>query len=322
MTLIQDAASYVTEIAGLEVTARPLDSKNLPIFITEQYDFYTLTLGAEKFLAVEAKEIVSPSALKKHQTQFPIRDDNGFVLIAPRLDAFVRKRLIEMKTPFIVPRVQLYWPALGIEFRKRHQKKIIRKVHYFNPAAQAVVMGILNDLFPPTFQPKDLAEKLGYTRMSMTRAADDMENAGLGTSVKKGLDRIFTPLRKAALWEKAFPHLINPVRDTVRLYDRDVPEDDKILAGENALARISMLAEPQMANYAIGRDQWRRLKEKAIPNLNTEEPDTCAVQIWRYDPRLFARDGVVDPFSLYLSLKDSPDERVTMALTQAIEEYI
>jgi hypothetical protein len=36
---------------------------------------------------------------------------------------------------------------------------------------------------------------------------------------------------------------------------------------------------------------------------------------------LCARHGVVDPFSLYLSLKDDPDERVRMALDNLMEQY-
>lgn len=323
MTLIQDASRYLTEIAGLKVTAREIPPKNLPVFIMEQYDFYTLSLGDEKFLGVAVKENLSPSALKKHQAYFPRHwDDSGFVLIASRLEGFVRKRLIELKIPFVVPRVQLYWPALGLEFRKRQQEKIRSAVERFNPATQAVVIGILNDLFPPTFQPKDLAKKLGYTRMSMTRAVDDLQNAGLGKSIKKGLDRFFTPPNKHDLWEKALSLLIDPVRLTLRLLERDVPKGTKILAGENALARISMLAEPRTPTYAVGRDQGKKLQEKAIPNLETAEPGTCAVQIWRYDPALFAKRGTVDVFSLYLSLKDSTDERVIMTLTQAIEEHL
>lgn len=322
MTLIRDAITYVKEITGLQVAARPVHPKNLPVFITEQYDFYTLTLGNEKFLAVELKEEISPSALEKHRAQFPIHDSAGLVLISSRLESFARRRLIEMKTPFVVPHVQLYWPALGIEFRKRNQHAIVREAQAFSPATQAVVIGILTDLFPPTFQPKDLAEKLGYTRMSMTRATDDLEYAGLGTSTKKGLHRIFMPLERSVLWEKALPYLIDPVRDVARLYTRDVPRDERLLAGESALAQISMLAEPRTPTYAVWREGWNKLASKAIPSLNTEEPDTCAVQVWRYDPSLFARDGTVDRFSLYLSLKDSPDERVMMALTQTIKQYL
>jgi len=42
------------------------------------------------------------------------------------------------------------------------------------------------------------------------------------------------------------------------------------------------------------------------------------IEIWKYDPELFAREGVVDPLSLYLSLKDTKDEPFQMALEQQV----
>lgn len=340
MTLVENAIDYLIEAGGVEAAfAQALHPRHLPVFIAEQYDFYTLHLGEESFLGVflreetdplvasvlaDERETFSPAAFKKHQIHFPMREQHrGVVLIAHRLEGFVRKRLIEMKAPFIVPGVQLYWPALGLELRKRNQEKPrTGKSDIFYPATQAVVIGIMNGFFQAAFSPMELTQKLGYSLMSMTRAVGDMEIAGLGESVKKSTSRFFTPIEKRRFWEKAFPFLTNPVRDTVRLEERDMPEDAKILAGESALTRITMLGAPRTPTYAVGRDQWRRLQGKAIPRLTTEEPGTCAVQVWRYDPALFAKGGKVDVFSLYLSLKDSHDERVAMALAQAMKEYL
>jgi hypothetical protein len=45
------------------------------------------------------------------------------------------------------------------------------------------------------------------------------------------------------------------------------------------------------------------------------------IEIWKYDPELLARKGVVDPLSLYLSLKNIKDERVEMALDTLLEKF-
>ncbi len=50
--------------------------------------------------------------------------------------------------------------------------------------------------------------------------------------------------------------------------------------------------------------------------------DTCTIQVWRYDPTLFAKNVVVDIFSLYLSLKDETDERVELAMQEALEAQL
>ena len=43
------------------------------------------------------------------------------------------------------------------------------------------------------------------------------------------------------------------------------------------------------------------------------------MQVWKYDPCMFMNDGRVDTVSLYLSLKDSPNERVQAALKEMLE---
>ena len=52
-----------------------------------------------------------------------------------------------------------------------------------------------------------------------------------------------------------------------------------------------------------------------------EEPGTTEVEVWSYSPDLFARDGVVDPLSLYLSIRGSSDERIEMALEKLEEAF-
>jgi hypothetical protein len=51
-----------------------------------------------------------------------------------------------------------------------------------------------------------------------------------------------------------------------------------------------------------------------------EEPGTCLVQLWFYDPVLFASNGRVDSFSLYLNLRGEVDERVQGALEEMKEK--
>jgi hypothetical protein len=329
-TLIKETKAYLTGITDLRIEAHPIPQKNAPIFITEQYAFYSMKAGEGKFLGVVLRdpEHFKPSALEKHQQYFPPQDNKergykGFVLIADHLAGFVRKRLIEKKISFVVPKVQLYWPELGLEFRTRGSSKAAQKAaERFDPATQAVLIGALNGSYPPPVTPKDLEKKLHYSLMSMTRALSQIEAAGIGKGVKKGRQRFISLPEKASLWKQAWLLLNNPVRETRRLWEHDVPNNCKLLAGESALAEMSALVTPQTATYAVGREQWKKLQKKAIPHLTLDEPGTCAVQVWRYDPTLFAKKGMVDVFSLYLSLKDETDERVELALKEALEAQL
>jgi hypothetical protein len=59
--------------------------------------------------------------------------------------------------------------------------------------------------------------------------------------------------------------------------------------------------------------------------LNKDEGKIC-LEVWKYSPGriwgdLFRFHNSVDPLSLYISLQDSADERVEMAMEQIIREF-
>ena len=67
-------------------------------------------------------------------------------------------------------------------------------------------------------------------------------------------------------------------------------------------------------------------KNNGLINANNRE-GKYAIEVWKYNPKtlvedVFNENSVVDPLSLYLSLKDNQDERIEMALEQIIEKYI
>ena len=52
-----------------------------------------------------------------------------------------------------------------------------------------------------------------------------------------------------------------------------------------------------------------------------ESINTIMVELWKYDPLLFVKDGLVDPVSMAMSLADTDDERVQGELERYMEEY-
>ncbi len=51
------------------------------------------------------------------------------------------------------------------------------------------------------------------------------------------------------------------------------------------------------------------------------EDPAVNIELWKYDPGLFAKNGVVDPISLAMSLSDNEDERVQGELQEMLEGY-
>jgi len=89
-----------------------------------------------------------------------------------------------------------------------------------------------------------------------------------------------------------------------------------MLASMNARRNV---AHPE---YAISRNDWKALEKTGVDIIPIEEPGTCLLQVWCYAPQILEVDGAVDPFSLFLSLQGTNDERIEMALEEMMEQVL
>ena len=324
--LAQQFAEYISKVAGLPATWGIVVPRALPQYLSQQYVLRGVTVGERAFLGILLKDAADfrPAVFEKHLRQI-MRNDMpfaGFCLIAPGLPGYTRRRLIERQIPFVIPGQQMYWPELGVAAQARKTARIVVKPDAFTPATQAVLIHALTGNIKAPITPKDLADQLGYAGMSMTRALDEIEASGLGRVTREGRERLLAFGKdRRTLWQEALPYLRNPVRGTVRIKEDQLPPDLQIKAGETALADRSMLVPPKETVYAVGRRNWKKLAGR-VEQIPVEDVGTCRIQLWRYDPALFIKNGQVDPFSLYLSLQDEEDERLEMALAEMMEKTV
>ncbi len=88
-------------------------------------------------------------------------------------------------------------------------------------------------------------------------------------------------------------------------------------AGLSAMSNYTDLADGPQPTYATTRNFLRT--QPNIKLVPYREPDTVVIQRWWYSPAVLASDKrSVDRLSLYLSFKDSADERVQSALEQLL----
>jgi len=321
--LSQTFVEYVTEVAGQSADWGPPVSAQLPQYLNQRYALFEIAIGRRWFLGIvlEDNSGFKPSAFEKHVRQIlPHADElEGYCLIARDLPGYVRHRLVQRRIPFVVPGHQLYWPDLGLAAQARKAKRATLPVDTLSPATQAVLICALTSGMPEPFTPKSLAEKLDYTTMSMSRALDEIEANNLGQVRRHGRTRLLNfPEGRQSLWQKALPFMQNPVRETVHIKESLLVPALRITAGELALADMSMLGAPREPVYALGRKAWKSIAGK-VETIPVEDEGTCRVQLWRYDPALFSKEGKVDTFSLYLSLYEEDDERIESALEQMME---
>jgi DNA-binding MarR family transcriptional regulator len=327
MTLIQHVERYLEESLGVTVAAqRWQDAVNLPFFLRDLYHFYQISLFGRPCLLVVAKdeEEQTPAVIRKHLSLIEEKRAGLPIYVHSLVSSYNRKRLIHHKIPFVVPRYQMYLPDLGIDLRE-HFRQARNSVLKFAPSTQAVIFYIL--LYPTEpYTPSWLASRLNYAAMTMSRSFDEIEAAGLGEIVNEGRERVLRlSTNKRDLWDDAQPFLSTPVKEKVWIEAHpfaslSVGERLHPKAGLTALAHYTDLAAPPQPVFALSGKDWKILQQhNGLHRTVSAEPDTVELEIWRYDPNLFAGEGVVDRLSLYLSLLAIHDERVEAALAHMME---
>jgi hypothetical protein len=323
--LAKNLESYLSEVTGLKVGASPMEAVDLPYFFTHQYVLYRLQVGGTVFMAVFLRQSddFKPAQFLKHLRQVPSIDEAEVCVVAQALPSYLRKRLMEKRIAFVVPGSQMYLPALGMELRSRPERNRPVSVEKYSPAAQVVVIhGLLGRMEAPT-TPLALSKQMGYSAMSMSRAFDELEATHAGKIERIGKERVLLfPKNRRTLWERLKPRLRDPVQKQVYVFLHDIQRLELLPAGISALSAYSMLAEPVHPEFAVGRMAWKEMKQSWIETIPVQDEGTGLIQVWRYDPRVLATEGRVDPFSLYMSLCDEEDERIEMALEEMMERYL
>lgn len=312
---------YLWATLGIHVVLYLWDRSNtLPQYLRDRYHFFRMDLmGTECVLMVDASEGEQPpGVVGAHLSQIRSRSGMEVAYGRPAITSYNRKRLIERKVPFIVPGNQMYLPTLGIDLRE-HLKQLREKRPLFSPSTQVLVLYVLWRRGTEAMTPAGIAQRLGYSAMTMTRAFDELETAGIGEQATLGKERRLRFIETGRrLWEEALPYLGSPARK--RLFAAaSVPLEGGTLAGQSALARYTMLAEPRAPVLAFSSEEWKaRVRGGGIMETALPEPGGYEIELWKYSPEQLARQGVVDRLSLYLSLKDVKDERVQAALDELL----
>ena len=323
--LLKNLVIYLSEVTGLDVTVTPMSGNNLPYFLSRQYALYHLTIGGTTFTAAFLQEEADfkPAQFIKHMRQVASVEVDGLCVVAHILPTYVRKRLIEKGISFIIPGVQMYLPALGMELRSRSGRKKPLSVERFSPATQVVLIHWLLGRIDGSVTPLELSKQLYYSAMTMSRAVDELEASKVARVKRVGRERFVTFLDdRQAIWQEMFPKMRNPISHTVRISKHELPEKNVLPAGMTALSSRTMLNESAYPEYAISRDGWKAMEKTGVDIIPIEESGTCLLQVWCYDPKILEADDCVDPFSLFLSLQGTNDERIEMALEKMMEQYL
>jgi hypothetical protein len=322
--------AYLQDHFGLKSTAvpaKPDELKSLPLYLQGSFGFFTGMLENKKVLWAEA-EIggdKTPDQLSKQGKELKNLFKTPVIFVFNKLDTWNRKRLIEKSVAFLQPFKQLYVPDLLIELSDVISNDGEKKDYdgFLSFPTQFLLLYHLqiDNLENRTLQ--SIANMLGYSKMTVSRAAKELNHFSLATTIEGKEKSIDFDLNKKELWSKALPFLRSPVMNT---WFSNVIHDYKgfIEAGEWALSSYTMIAYPETLTYAIGKKAFRKWENATKGVYLDKQYGSRKIEIWHYDPMLLVSKNVrvADKLSVYLSLKDEKDERVQGELHQLISKAL
>lgn len=308
---------------GLSFQIEEFKTKGLPIYLTTGRSFFKLSYGDNRFLLVciPENEKFGVRAIEKQEIFLSEKYGLPVAFKFQSISRTQRDSLISANVPFISESGQLYLPFLGMALCNKFPKSKEVKGGKMMPATQALFLYMLYQSEGKPVMKKDAADYLGITRTSITRASDQLNAMGLISQESIGKECLMTVNGSGIeLYKMAKPFLINPIQSiiTTRMYKG---YESNLLSGESALAKCTMLNAPRIpsrAVYKAGVDQ------KQFSKIDIRwEPDIEAVnlELWKYNPDLFAHNGIVDPVSLAMCFEGNVDERIEGSIEDYLEGY-
>lgn len=318
--------AYLQEALGGAVELRRCPGQPLPVYLAGTYELVCgEVLGVPAVFALLRHEAPSsPAVHAQHLTRLSEMFDRQAVLVAGSLSSRDRQRLVERGLSFVVPFTHMFLPWVGVDFRERVRRRPIRRTgdapRQLAPTTQLVLLHALLRLGDGPLSAQGLTSALAVSAMSISRALRELEEAGLMERLDEGRKRpgrLVAPPRE--VWEKAQPFLASPVRSRHLVLMLSMPGAPE--AGLSALSRMSELVSPPQPTVALSAEEWRAVLPTALvepfrPGLL--EDGQAVVEVWSYAPRALSAGPTVDVLSLYLTLRDTHDERVEAALQDAL----
>jgi predicted transcriptional regulator len=295
------------------------DISKVPISLRNTYKLYSMIiLGIPCILLEIIDKAPGVDSIRKHIKRIEEITNDQIVLYYKDITRYRRKSLVENKIPFVIEDGQIYLPFLGLHFKKTNES-VEEETKEFTPSAQTAYLHFLYNK-ETVVNTTDFSRMLGWSKMTASRALNELYNAKLLTykmGGKTGRSKYYKRIADSDYFKKGSELLNSPIKKVVYL---KMEPKNSLTAGLEALTKLSMINPSGYKIRAIYRDNLMGSDLKIIKNKDiVKDEKLVELQIWGYDPQLFAKEGNVDIVSLYASLKEDKDERVERALDEVLQ---
>jgi Sugar-specific transcriptional regulator TrmB. len=298
---------------------------NLPLAFEYRYDCREMVIPEEnrRFLLIKEKRSGSIESFIAQADKMSEIIGLKSVMVFTEIPEKTRTLLLKARIPFVDYLGNLFIPDLGMSLRR------IQSVEFgieekLSPSEQAVLISIL--LRTKTeFTPKEISR---ITKVSVPTVYRALKKFSLLKWVETRYGSYSLLLSKKDVFEAAATFFINPKKDSIYLWYEDIHRlreygvDNRMkFSGEAALSRLSNLAIYEDV-YAISsksfEEMFRNLGMINKEIFEVKVGDMVELELWSYFPFSISDDDIVDPISLYYSLKDSEDPRIEMELDELL----
>lgn len=294
----------------------------LPLFLRERFQLCSAPIWGRRVLFAVENDAWAPGAPGEYEKlAAALRSQLGenVVLVIARLPSYARNRMVKLGIPFVVPGSQFFLPTVMVDLRERFSPSKPGKGKRLTPAAQCLILYHLQQASVENLPLKDIAERIGYSPIMLTKVKDELEAAELAVPSRQG--RAITlhfPLHGRDLWAHSLPYLASPVKKMHWLRE-NFPFHPTLTASLTALSQLTAIADDRLPTFALSAEVLQaRLESGNFQSCIGPEEATLRMEVWSYDPSLLASGDRVDELSLYLSLRESLDERIQQQLDELI----
>ena len=315
--------NYISEVLNINCSQIdiPLDKIILPLYL-DLYEIQPISLDGVKVLFITPRETLSNvKALKKHLEKMQSLSGCFVSLLLNDISETRKKSFLENHIPFVVTNNQIYLPFMAIYLQEKNKTKI-EAVSQLTPAAQLVFINFFKQNYE-ALAVASFAKKLQFSEMSTTRALRQLVATGL-FEIKKGTitnsNLLVTKVKdKEELFNKIEPYLINPVKNSFYIDKEELNNKELLPSGETYLSMFSMLGKEELDTWAF---YGKATDFKTATNELTDVSRQARIEIWKYNPKLVCLEETNDSISVYLSLKNSTDARISKENKKLITKVI
>lgn len=315
--------NYIKEVLNINCSQidMPLDKIILPLYL-DLYEIQPISLDGVKVLFITPRETLSNvKAVKKHLEKMQSLSGCFVSLMLNDISETRKKSFLENHIPFVVTNNQIYLPFMAIYLQEKNKTKI-EAVSQLTPAAQLVFINFFKQN-SEALAVANFAKKLQFSEMSTTRALRQLVATGL-FEIKKGTitnsNLLVTKVKdKEDLFNKIEPYLINPVKNFFYIYKEELNNKELLPSGVTYLSMFSMLGKEELDTWAF---YGKATDFKTATSELTDVSRQARIEIWKYNPKLVCLEETNDSISVYLSLKNSTDARISKENKKLIAKAI